>query len=165
MKLDAKSLFLRAVALVVLIVIVQQTSASLQASGAWQRRSRTARVRTEDPYSRLDGLIAAAKTPLEPDRLRNPFLYGAPRGGTAVTPRPKPVNTTPQPVPEPPKPTLTAIVWDSDPQATIRYDGRDFSVHSNSLFSEFRVKSISATQVVLDRNGESIVLTLRQGDQ
>jgi hypothetical protein len=60
----------------------------------------------------------------------------------------------------PPKPTLTSIVWDADPRATVRYEGNDYSVRANSLFADFRVTSITANQVVLDRNGEQIVLTL-----
>jgi len=69
------------------------------------------------------------------------------------------------PAAEPPPPVLTSIIWDSDPRATLRYDGRDFSVRENSLFADFRVTSITSTQVVLERNGEPLVLTLRsKGD-
>jgi hypothetical protein len=58
-------------------------------------------------------------------------------------------------------PLLTSIVWDADPRATIRYDGHDYSVRENSLFADFRVKSISRTEVVLERGGQPLGLTLR----
>ncbi|HET7225678.1 MAG TPA: hypothetical protein VFK69_08155, partial [Candidatus Eisenbacteria bacterium] len=75
----------------------------------------------------------------------------APRGPAHAAPAPQPV--------------LTAIVWDADPRATVHWNGRDYSVHVNSLFDEFRVRSITQTQVVLERGNESLVLELpRKGE-
>jgi len=71
-------------------------------------------------------------------------------------------HTEPKPIApvEPPQPSLTAIIWDDDPRATVRWDGRDFSVRANSLFADFTVKSIRPTEVVLERGGQQMVLRL-----
>jgi hypothetical protein len=61
---------------------------------------------------------------------------------------------------------LTSIVWDNDPRATVRWEGRDYSVRENSLFADFRVTGIRRDQVVLERGGERLVLRLPQkGEQ
>ena len=165
MKLAPRTLIVPIVAAVVLALTLQQTVASLQASGSWQHVVRTPAVRIEDPYTRVDNLFAKDLAPLAADHMRNPFVFGStrPTVPAGVTPNPvKPQAVTP---PAAPKPTLTSIVWDSDPRATVRYDGKEFSVRANSLFADFSVRSITATQVVLDHNGESIVLSLRsKGD-
>jgi len=163
-KIDARALAVPLLAALVLVLTVQQTMSALKASGTWQGPVRASKVRAEDPYSRLDGLLANAPSTLATNPPRNPFAYAA-AAPTPTPSHPHPVAVTPVVPPPPPQPILTAIVYDADPQATVRYDGRDYSVHQNSLFSEFRVKSISQTQVTLDRNGETIVLTLRpKGD-
>jgi hypothetical protein len=66
----------------------------------------------------------------------------------------------------PARPQLTAIVWVEDnPSATIRWNGRDHAVQVNTLFDEFRVRSITREQVILERGGETLVLQLpRKGD-
>ncbi len=69
----------------------------------------------------------------------------------------------PKPVP-PALPTLTAIVFDNDPRAIVRWNGRDWDVRQNALFDVFQVVSISRDQVVLRRGDESIVLKRPQGD-
>ena len=98
--------------------------------------------------------------------LRDPFGYGA---STPVVshperrprrPNPGPVAVVPAPAPEPEQPTLTAIIWDEDPRATVRWNGRDFSVRQNSLFDDFVVKHIGPDQVVLERGGQELVLRL-----
>ena len=67
---------------------------------------------------------------------------------------------------EPPRPRLTSIVWVPDnPSATIRWNGTDQTVQVNSLFDDFRVRSITPDQVILERGGETLVLQLpRKGD-
>jgi len=165
MKLSPRSLLVPAVALVVLVLTLQQTLGALRASGSWQPRSKTPRVHSEDPYTRVDDLFAQDRNGMSADQVRNPFAFGSARpvpvaGGPVKPVTPKPVTPV-----APPRPMLTSIVWDSDPRATVRYDGRDYSVRTNSLFAEFKVKSITSNEVVLDRNGESIVLSLRpKGD-
>ena len=123
-------------------------------------------MRQEDPYSRLEWILARTPPPTAYDRMRNPFAFGnAPQPSTAGT-EPRPRRERPAAPPAPPRPVLTSIVWDArDPRATVRYEDRDISVRENSLFADYRVKSISSTQLVLDRNGETIVLTFRpKGD-
>ena len=142
-------------AALVLVFVLVQTSASLQQTGPWTRPSHAPATHT-DPYAYLDGLIAAAERDVIPSTMRDPFGYGnvprpTDRPHLAVKPK------TPPP-PEKPVPVLTAVVSDADPQAVIRYDGRSYTVRAGSLFADFRVVSIAADQVVLDNNGEQIVL-------
>ena len=160
MRLDPKSLIGPAIALIVLLGVVQQTSSALKSSGAWRARPARA-IAPNDPYAVLDQALAR---PLlsTPTQARDPFGYTPPaprpvavRGPTTPT-RVEPVVPAP-----PPRPVLTSIIFDADPRATVRYNGRDYSVRENSLFAEFRVTSITASQVVLDHNGESLVLVLR----
>ena len=168
MKLEARQLIVPLIALVVLALVIQQTLSALRASGSWQVRARTTHAEAEDPYTRVDDLLGQDRTP-PVDGLRNPFAYGATRP-VAMVAHPHATHTAAMPAPEstpaaPPVPLLTSIVWDADPRATVRYDGRDFPVRVNTLFADFRVKSITANEVILDRNGETIVLALRKGDQ
>ena len=165
MKISPRDLVAPLVALAVLGLTLQQTVGALHASGTWQNHARSPQVRAEDPYTRVDDLLAQGRPEIVPDRLRNPFAFGAARVAATASGPAKPVARKPAVPPAPPKPTLTSIVWDADPRATVRYDGKDFSVRVNSLFADFRVKSITATEVVLDRGGETIVLSLRpKGD-
>ena len=61
---------------------------------------------------------------------------------------------------------LTSIVWlENNPSATLRWNGRDYPVQTNTLFDEFRVQSITRNQVTLVRGGETLVLQLpKKGD-
>ena len=164
MRIDARALIVPIAALVVLVLTLQQTLGALRDSGSWRRGARARVVQSDDPYTRIDNLLANEATPLSAERLRNPFAFGA--AGAPGTPIVTHAGTKwVRPRPAPPQPALTSIIWDADPRATVRYDGRDFSVRVNTLFADFRVKSITSNEVVLDRNGESIVLTLRpKGD-
>jgi len=161
MKLAARDLIMPLVAAGVLVLTLQQTLGALRDSGSWRARTRTPRVVAEDPYARVDELFVKSHTELSADGMRNPFAFGATHAApVAADSGRRVVRAAPRPR-APEKPTLTSIIWDSDPRATVRYDGRDFSVRENSLFADFRVKSITASQVTLDRNGETIVLGLR----
>ena len=165
MKIDARALFVPLVALAVLVLTIEQTIGALKDSGSWKQPARVHVVKPEDPYTRIDNMLGAPASRLATESLRNPFVFGSARvsasAGSAQPSKP-PLAVAP---PAAPKPTLTSIVWDSDPRATVRYDGKEFSVRANSLFADFSVRSITATQVVLDHNGESIVLSLRsKGD-
>ena len=161
MRIEPRTLVVPLVAGLVLVLTLQQTVGALRMSGSWRLGGQGPRPRPDDPYSRLEGILSRTSPSVVYDQLRNPFAFGAaPKpAGTAEAPhRPtQAVRVTPT---GPPPPVLTAIVWDNDPRATVRYDGRDFSVRENSLFADFRVTSISSTKVVLERNGEAIVLTL-----
>jgi hypothetical protein len=163
-KFSARELVLPLIAVAVLALMLQQTLAALRDSGSWQARPRVPRAVTNDPYTRVDELFAQNQVDTRLDGLRNPFAFGAAKVVPVEDNHHTVVRVAPHP-PAPAQPTLTAIIWDNDPRASVRYDGRDFSVRVNSLFADFRVKSISADQVVLDRNGETIVLGLRpKGD-
>jgi hypothetical protein len=165
MRLSTRNVLVPLVALVVLGLTLQQTLAALRASGSWRPRASGPRVRTEDPYTRVDDLFAENRPELSPEQIRNPFAFGSARSAPVAGGAAKPATPRPVTPPEPPKPMLTSIIWDNDPRATVRYDGRDYSVRANSLFAEFKVKSITPNEVVLDRNGETIVLGLRpKGD-
>ena len=159
MKLEPRTLLAPLVAGFVLVVILNQTLGALKSSGSWRTpRQRGARV-INDPYARLDGLLADRTTAgADPSVLRNPFRYFTAPAPVAVHPSgPRRVA----PPPAPPRPTLTAIIWDNDPRAMIRFDGHDYSVRENSSFADFTVRSISNAQVILERNGVPMVLTLR----
>lgn len=158
MNLDPRRLIAPAIALMVLILIGEQTIAALGAAG-W-KNSRANRKRVESPYAGIDRVLAAPH-PAAATRLRDPFSFVVESSPVAAVSRPR---ETPRPV-EQPKPILTSIIWDQDPRATVRYDGRDFSVRQNSLFADFLVRRISQNEVVLDRGSETFVLKLRpKGD-
>src|SRR5262249_5216381 len=90
--------------------------------------------------------------------IRDPFRFGP-------TPTAPPVHhvatATVSAPPRSAQPVLTSIVFDNDPQATIRYQDHDYSVRVNSLFAEFRVIGIARDHVTLDRAGETVALKLR----
>jgi hypothetical protein len=163
-RIAPQTLIAPAIAAFVLILVVQQTVTALKTSGAWREVQRATTPAPPDPYATLDAILSRPLVEYPAERRRDPFGYAAPpvavvtrpTGGHKATPVIVPLP------PPPPKPVLTAIIFDADPRATIRFNNRDFSVRENSLFAEFRVKSITASQVVLESNrGESLVLTLR----
>ena len=158
MKLDLRPWLAPLFAVVLLGVTMKQTGDALRTSGTWPQRVHGAPARPPDPYARLDRVLDRGGAPTETQGLRDPFQFGP-------APRPAVARSVPAALPAAEPPVLTSIIWDSDPRATLRYDGRDFSVRENSLFADFRVTSITSTQVVLERNGEPLVLTLRsKGD-
>ncbi len=154
MKLDARSLIGPLVAALVLILTVQQTRSALLRAGHWGPSRRTSGVHADDPYARLDQAIAAAGAALPGGPIRDPFAFGsAPVAATPHVARPKMVKP-----PRIPDPVLTAIIWDSDPRALIRFNGRDYTVRSGGQFAEYRVTNISRDRVVLDKAGLPLVL-------
>ena len=156
MKLDAKSLIAPIVALIVLALVLNVTLAALRTSGVWNRARVAFRPAKSNPYERLDQVLATSPGPGGPTLMRDPFSFGP---ALVVVNRPTRPHRPVTP-PPPPVPVLTSIVWDADPRATVRWNGRDYSVRANSLFADFRVVSITAQQVVLERGGENLVLRL-----
>lgn len=153
MKPRLESLAGPVVAVVLLVLVFQQTLGTLRASGAWGRHP-VADTHAADPYAPLVRALAVADS-VTPGK-RDPFTF-------ARVPAPPVVAhhvAQPPPVHGPPPPRLTAIIFDNDPRATIRYDGRDYPVRVNSLFADFRVVRIARDEVVLDRSGETLVLKL-----
>ena len=162
MRLDLARLLGPLVAALVLVLILQQTLGALRAGGVWGQR-RTTVAPPASPFARIEGLLApAASQP--PATSRDPFAFG--RAPAPVVTR-KPAAPRPAPVPvAPERPVLTSIVWlESNPSATLRWNGRDYPVQTNTLFDEFRVQSITRNQVTLVRGGETLVLQLpKKGD-
>lgn len=142
-------------ALTLLGAMIQQTMSALSLSGTWSRL-KAPTATTTDPYSRIDRILARGDTTRASGPLRDPFRFGRANAPVAVS-RPRPSERVVVPVR---RPSLTAIIWDNDPRASIRWNDRDYSVRVNTLFDEYRVKSISRDQLVLERGGESIVLRL-----
>jgi hypothetical protein len=168
MKIDPRSLIAPLVGVLVLILVVQKTTGALQASGTWQNEERNL-IPPVSPYARLDQMLAVPDTGARQGGVRNPFGYGMASVPVAVKPsisRPRtPVVTVPAAPIEPAKPQLTAIVWDADPRASVRWEGRDFSVRQNSVFADFTVKIIRPNEIVLERSGQELVLRLsRRGE-
>ena len=158
MKIKPSAFFPPVIAAVFLVLTLQYTRGALKASGAWRAVPRTPQVASEDPYSRIDRILARPKFEINAVPTRNPFAYGAVPSPAVVV---RGSSTRPKPPPTLARPQLTAILWDADPRAMIRYDGRDYTVRENSLFAEFRVAKITKTNVTLERNGSPIVLSLR----
>lgn len=160
MKPSSRSLVAPLVGLGVLALVLNVTLAAVRTTGAWKRARGTTAATGQNPYSALDQQLARRGASAVP-AIRSPFAFG----GIAVAALPVERPRRPVVPPPPPVPVLTAIVWDADPRATIRYNGRDYSVRTSALFDEFRVVSISRDQVVLDRGGESLVLRLPTGER
>lgn len=154
MRLDLRSLAAPLLGALVLALTLQLTLGALRTSGAWHRPALVT-DRPATPYSRLDHQLARAPTPAAAN-VRDPFTYG----GAAVVRPPASGRRSPAPAPTAARPVLTAIVWDADPWATLRWGGREYNVRTGALFADFRVVSISRDEVVLDRDGASVVLRL-----
>lgn len=151
-----------AFAVALFVFVILQTLNALQDSGVWRFGTPRVVAPPADPLASLDGLISRARGATFAGASRDPFGYGA------AASRPGPDRPAPRrpDVPSPPTlPVLTAIIYDNDPRAIVRWEGREFTVHSGSLFAEFEVMSIVRDQVVLKRGSESIVLRRKpQGD-
>lgn len=151
---------LLAVAVIALVLV--QTLQALQESGVWRVGTQKAWVPPADPVAALDGLVARAQSAPFPGAARDPF------GFAAVAPRPeegRPVVHRPVVPAPPPIPVLTAIVYDDDPRAIVRWRGRDYTVRATGLFDDFMVESIARDHVVLVRGSERVVLRRQpQGD-
>jgi len=162
-KLDARTLVSPLVALAILFAIASFTREALTLSGAWRRARTVARKVSPDPFAGVDHMLATTPPP-SPAALRDPFNTVQPvLAANPQTKRPRARHEAPPP--PPPVPVLTTIVFDADPRATVRFNGRDYSIRAGSLFADFRVVSIARDQVVLDQNGTSLVLQLpRKGD-
>jgi len=157
MRFDLARLLGPLVAALVLILILQQTLGALRTAGVWDQR-RSAAAPAANPFAQIEGLLAPA-TKGQRVALRDPFVFV--RAATHVAP-PPPEVAQPEPLPvAPAQPVLTSIVWlESNPSATLSWNGRDYPVQTNTLFDEFLVQSITRTQVTLVRGGETLVLQL-----
>ncbi len=161
MRFDLARLLGPLVAALILVLIVQQTLGALRAGGVWRQRHTTA-APTVSPYARIEGLLAPAAGDTTATA-RDPFAFG--RAHAPLLTR-RPAATRPATPVARAQPVLTSIVWlESNPSATLRWNGRDYPVQTNTLFDEFRVQSITRNQVTLARGDETLVLRLpKKGD-
>ncbi|MCC6348252.1 MAG: hypothetical protein IT347_01505 [Candidatus Eisenbacteria bacterium] len=149
-------------AIAVFAFVLWQTLQALQASGVWRFGAPRAVVPVTDPLASLDGLVSRTQALGFDDASRDPFGYGAAQPGPGGDQTVRRRVVTPPP---PAQPVLTAIIYDNDPRAIVRWEGRDFTVHTGMLFADFTVVSIAPEQVVLRRGAENLVLRRKpQGD-
>jgi len=154
-KLDPRALVGPLAAMLLLALTLQQTLDALQRSGAWGgRANRGGKSSAESPYVRIEQELTRRNADPQGPADRNPFEYAPVRNIVQNPARPP----RPRPIPVAPKPVLTAIIFDQDPRALVRFDGRDYTVRNNTLFAEYRVVRITRDEVVLDKGGESLVL-------
>jgi len=162
MRLDPARLVGPVVATLVLVIVLQQTLGALRVAGVWGPRRATV-APPASPFARIESLLLAA--PGGPaGAMRDPFSFG--RAPAPVAAR-RPAAPRPAAAPvAPARPVLTSIVWlESNPSATLRWNGRDYPVQVNTLFDEFQVRNITRNQVTLSRGDEILVLQLpKKGD-
>ncbi len=167
MNRDVRAILAPLVAFVVLLVIAVQTFGALRANGAWSRphrRGHAAVVTLDDPFGATSLMLLHPDPELPAGGLRDPFVIGgapAPVVRATGPARPRPAPTPPAPE----RPVLTAIVFDADPRALVRWKGREWTVRKGGLFDEFQVLDITREQVSLSRGSETLVLQRKpQGD-
>ena len=145
---------LRGIVAIALVAVLVVTLAALRESDRWRRPGRDATRQANDPYDGLARLLAQGPT-APATAVRDPFRPGDVR---TVTVRTRPTAVTP-PEPKREVPVLTAIVSDeSDPRAVISYEGGNYTVGAGGLFADYRVVSVTADAVVLERAGQQLVL-------
>jgi hypothetical protein len=149
--MDLRGLLGPLIALVILGVIGFQTRDALRESGTWGPR-RPAHTRpAADPYAALETRLADGDSAFSASSLRDPFAFGR------TTPVTKQVAKVVTP-PPPPKPILTAIISGADVRALVRYMDHDYAVKPGDQFADFKVISITAEAVVLERGGQRLTL-------
>ena len=131
-----------------------QTFGALRASGAWRAQAAAMPMAVNDPLVALDTQLAQVQAS-RLGTVGDPFGYTP--SAVVVKPSGEPRAKVLIPV-APPRPVLTAIVYDNDPRALVRWKDREWTIRAGGLFDDFEVVSISRDQVVLHRAGESIVL-------
>jgi len=147
------------VAVLVLGVILAQTLGALQVTGAFGWHASVPRASVAPAFLSLDRAIDRHDPSFTLAKLRDPFGYGHaaidPTATARRAPRPKSAPVVPA------LPVLTAIVWDNDPRALVRWNQREWTVREGGLFDEFQVVSITRDQVTLRRGEETLVLNRR----
>ncbi|MBI1797089.1 MAG: hypothetical protein HY076_03105 [Candidatus Eisenbacteria bacterium] len=152
MNTDLRGLLGPLIAVVILGVIGFQTRDALNSSGAWASRRPRHTPATFDPYARLESQLSSRDSAVQVRALRDPFAYGR-----APEPTTKHVTRIVTP-PAPPKPLLTAILSGADPRALVRYMDHDYTIKAGDQFADFKVISITAEAVVLERGGQRLSL-------
>ena len=146
------------VALAVLGLAVTQTLEALGVTGAFGWRVATVHVEVPSAHLSVDRALERRDQAARPEGVRDPFSFsrGAP-APIAVSAARRPAD----PAPAPAAPVLTAIVWDDDPHALVRWSGREWTIREGGLFDEFQVVRISREQVTLRRGDATLVLNRR----
>lgn len=148
------------VALVVLVLVVMTTWETLRVTGAFGTSKQAPVVQVVDPFTTLDAALGRPRA--ETRVVRDPMTFAS-----VATPTPDPgqvIVRRPVVPPPPARPLLTAIVFDSDPRALVRWKGQEWTVRPGGLFDEYVVRAITRDQVTLQRGGETIVLQRPQGE-
>lgn len=148
MNADLRGLLGPLIAVVILGVVGFQTQDALRRSGTWGHRTTRTRPAV-DPYAALETALAAPDS--SAGNIRDPFNYV--RATEPVTRTVRVVTPAP-----PPRPLLTAIVSGADPRALIRYQDHDYTIKTGDQFADFKVISITADAVVLERGGQRLSL-------
>ncbi len=149
------------VALAVLGATVALTLGALGVTGAFGWRTEVPRAAVPPAYQAVDRALDRHDPHFTLEDLRDPFQPGRPDhdgDGDDPPPAPRPKVVVPVPVV---LPVLTAIVYDNDPRALVRWKDREWTVRAGGLFDEFQVVSITREQVTLRRGTEDLVLTRR----
>jgi hypothetical protein len=162
MKLDPARLVGPLLALLVLVLVLQQTVQALRTSGVWSHRHASARPAS--PFVPLERLLDPARSTAPPTSLRDPFAFGS-----TPTAAPKRPATRPAPITLPvERPQVTALVWSggANPVAIIRWKGQSYTMReADTLPSGFIIKKITPDQVTLERGSETLVLPVpKKGD-
>lgn len=148
------------VAAVVLLFVGMTTWDALRVTGAFGTARRAPVVRAVDPFTTLDAALGRPRA--MPELVRDPLAFGA---ALSAPPDPaRPIVRRPVEPPAPLRPVLTAIVFDNDPRALVRWGGREWTVRPGGLFDEFVVRAITRDQVTLQRGSETLVLQRPQGE-
>lgn len=145
------------IASAVLLLVMFQTMGALTVTGAFGRGAHGKAPVVAPAYQSLDRALAQLERGGTPAQVRDPFQFGAPPADDTPKAAPPPA---PRPAPAP-LPVLTAIVWDNDPRAVVRWLDRDWTVREGGLFDVFQVTSITREQVSLRRGDETMVLKRR----
>ena len=149
------------IALLVMGMVCVQTLAALRESGAFGWHTSAPRVAVSPAYASLDRAIDRHDPRFTLRDLRDPFEYSHASAAPVDHSQPPASRHKPVPVMAAEVPVLTAIVWDNDPRALVRWHQREWTVRQGGLFDEFQVVDISRDQVTLRRGDETLVLHRR----
>ena len=147
------------VALIVLAAAAAQTLGALRVTGAFGWQSAVPRVAVSPVYGALERALDRHDPRFALAGMRDPFMYG-PLPVVAVAPV-LPTHPRPAPVVRRELPVVTAIVWDNDPRALVRWRAWEWTVRVGGLFDEFQVVGITRDQVTLKHGDSTLVLSRR----
>ena len=158
MKLDPKVASGPIAALVALLLLSLETGDALRQGGAAKANPVTS-AQLDDPVADFERRLAARDPHPAPADLRDPFRFSSGQVAARAPARARPVADPPVTIPAP---VLTAIIWDEDPRASIRWNGRDYMVKANSQISDYQVILIGRDRILVAHGGESMVLRLHR---